>query len=73
MQKMKIPLALVVLDFVGMAFIGLGLAEKFANTGLVPRSMQFPNYEWIMIGIGVMLAVPFITHIVKTVIRQSEL
>lgn len=72
-QKMKMPFMLLALDFIGTALIGLGLAEKFADTGFIPRSMQFPNYEWIMLGIGVILTVPFIIYTVKKALSKLNI
>lgn len=72
MLPFKIPLKLVVLDFIGTVLIGVGLAEMFADIGLVPRTMQFPNYDWLMIIFGVILATPYCVHIVKLAIKKSN-
>lgn len=71
--KVKMPVPLLVLDFIGTIFIGLGLAEKFAGTGLVPRTIQFPNYEWVLIIIGIIFTVPFIAHLVKSIVKANDL
>ena len=63
---------LLVIDFIGTVLIGIGLAEKFADIGLVPRTMQFPNYEWVMIIIGIILAVPFVVHTVKSILQKID-
>lgn len=70
--KMKMPAHLLVLDSIGTLFIGLGLFEMFASKGFVPRTMQFPNYEWILIIVGVMFTVPFIAHLVKSIVRTID-
>ena len=62
---LKIPLHLLVLDFVGAALLGLGLAEWFANTGLVPESLRFENYYIVMVIVGCLLMLPVLLHFMK--------
>jgi len=62
---LKIPLHLLLLDFVGAALLGLGLAEWFANTGLVPESIRFENYYIVMVIVGGLLMLPVLLHFMK--------
>lgn len=62
---LKIPLHLLVLDFVGAALLALGLAEWFANTGLVPESLRFENYYIVMVIVGGLLMLPVLFHFMK--------
>ncbi len=64
------PLVLLILDTVGVILAGIGLAEKFANTNLVPESWQFHNYELAMILVGVVLMLPFLLFVVVPRIRS---
>ena len=62
---LKIPLHLLLLDFIGAALLGLGLAEWFANTGLVPESLRFENYYIVMVIAGGLLMLPVLLHFIK--------
>ena len=59
------PVNLLVLDFIGSILIGLGLAEWFADTNLVPASLQFEHYPIVMIVIGVLFILPFTLFFVR--------
>ena len=62
----KIPVSLLVLDFIGAILLGVGLAEWLADTGLVPERFQVENYYIAMVICGGLLMLPMILHIVKT-------
>ena len=53
---------LIVLDAIGAILLGLGIAELFANTNLVPKSLQFENYAMVMIIFGIAMMLPIITY-----------
>jgi len=61
----RIPVSLLVLDIVGALLLGLGLAEWFADTGLVPERFQFESYYIAMVICGGLFMLPLILHIVK--------
>jgi hypothetical protein len=61
----KIPVSLLVMDFIGAILLGLGLAEWFAETGLVPERFQFERYYVAMVICGGLLMLPMMVHIVK--------
>ena len=61
----KIPVSLLVMDFIGAILLGVGLAEWFAETGLVPERFQFERYYIAMVICGALLMLPMIVHIVK--------
>lgn len=65
-RKLKLPLHLLALDAVGVVLVGLGLAELFAATGLVPPAFQFENYSIVMVVVGGLLMMPAIVHIIKS-------
>lgn len=65
-RKLKLPLHLLALDAVGVVLAGLGLAEWFAGTNLVPPAFQFENYSIVMVVVGGLLTMPAIVHIVKS-------
>lgn len=64
-SALKIPVSLLVLDFIGAMLLGLGLAEWFADTGFVPESFQFENYPVVMVICGTLFMLPVILHIFK--------
>jgi len=65
-KKFKIPFRLIVLDAVGAILLGLGVAELFANTNLVPGFLRVENYALFMIIFGVAMMLPMVTYIMST-------
>ena len=61
-RKLGIPLKLIVMDAIGAILLGLGVAELFAGTNLVPASWQFENYALLMIILGIALMLPIVTY-----------
>lgn len=68
---MKIPAAMLAADAMGAILLGLGLAEHFANTNLVPASLQFQYYTFVMMVAGVALMLPFLIYIIKTAVERK--
>ena len=68
----KIPMSLLVLDFIGAILLGVGLAEWFADTGLVPERLQFESYYIAMVICGVLFMLPLIIHIVRTTVLSRK-
>lgn len=64
-KKLTIPLKLIVMDAIGAVLLGLGVAELFANTNLVPTAWRFENYALIMIIFGIALMLPIITYMLS--------
>ena len=60
-----IPVQLIVIDALGALMLGLGVAEMFANTNLVPASWQFENYAMVMIITGIALMLPIVTYMLS--------
>ncbi len=63
---MKIPPLYIALDGIGCILAGVGMAEHFAGTNLIPKSIQFENYGIAMIVVGAILTIPMIFHILTT-------
>lgn len=55
----------IILEIVGTTVAGLGIAEVFANTNLVPAQFQFENYGWLMIIGGFLLNIPHVHGLIK--------
>lgn len=62
---MKLPPQLIALDALGTVLVGLGLAERFAGTNLIPGNLQFANYDIAMILVGIALMVPMLKHVIS--------
>ena len=71
-SALKIPLPLLVLDLLGAIVLGLGLAEWFADTNIVPVQLQFENYYIFMVICGVLFMFPLILHIVKSSLARGR-
>ena len=64
-KKLSIPIKLIILDAIGAILLGLGVAELFANTDLVPQAWQFENYALVMIIFGIALMLPIVTYMLS--------
>jgi hypothetical protein len=74
MQKagtQRIPAGLIVLDAIGTVLVGLGLAERFAQINLVPASLQFENFDILMIGCGALFMIPMLFHVIGRARREQ--
>jgi len=56
---------LLILSLAGTMLAALGLAEAFAGTGLMPAQWRFEHYDFIMIGVGYALTVPYTMALIK--------
>ncbi len=64
-KKLAIPVKLIVMDAFGAVLLGLGVAEMFAGTNLVPQSWQFDHYALMMIIFGIALMLPIVTYMLS--------
>ena len=64
-KKLTIPLKLIVMDALGAVLLGLGVAEMFADTNLVPQAWQFEHYALMMIIFGIALMLPIVTYMLS--------
>lgn len=51
------------LDSVGGILAALGIAARFAHVEILPPSLRFENYEWVLIGGGVILMLPMVFYL----------
>ena len=65
--KYKAPFKLVILELVGGSLIGVGLFDKLniSSRGLVPESLRFQNYQWVLITLGILSIIPELIYIWK--------
>ena len=69
--KLKIPVQLLVLDALGALLLGLGLAEWFAGTELVPQALRFDNYYIAMVVCGALLMLPLIAFVLRAALGRA--
>lgn len=58
------PLYLL-LEVVGSVLLAFGAADGFAHANLVPAQFRFANYAWYMMGVGLLLGLPFVFDVIK--------
>ena len=63
--KPAIPLKLIAMDAAGAVLLGVGVAEMFAGTNLMPPAWQFENYALMLIIFGIALMLPMVTYILS--------
>ena len=60
---MKLPVGLLVMDFIGTLLLAAGLMETFQGSGSVlPPAWLFPAHNWVLVGAGLALMLPFIRY-----------
>lgn len=69
--KLRIPPQLLVLDVLGALLLGLGLAEWFAGTRLVPEALRFENYYIAMVVCGALLMLPLIAFVLRSALGRA--
>ena len=64
-EKIRQPLLLLLLDFIGMAMLGVGLAEYFVQLNWIPEVLRVEYFEFMMIFFGLLLAAPYMVWVIK--------
>jgi len=65
MNKIKLPIHILVLDTIGVILAGVGLYEWFSGSSLIPEQYHFENYYLVMVVIGLLLMAPALLYIIK--------
>ena len=60
------PIPLLILDFIGTLLAALGLYEMVGGSPVVPESFRFGGYDAVLIGVGFLMILPFVLHIVRS-------
>lgn len=74
----KISIGLLVLDIIGMALVVFAGYEIYLinekNSGVLAEFFSWPHYPWIIMGVGVLLMIPFHKQVrgVKKQIKQYQ-
>ena len=70
--SLKIPINLIVLDFIGTILIVLGLIKMFGGIEIIPSQYLLDDNGWTLILVGVCLMLPFILFIIQLVRERAE-
>ena len=70
--SLKIPINLIVLDFIGTILIVLGLIKMFGGIEIIPSQYLLDDNGWTLILVGACLMVPFILLIIQLVRERAE-
>jgi hypothetical protein len=71
-SQRDIPKQLLFLDFVGMLFIAIGLAEYFAKVNWLPSSLRFNYFEFTFIFVGFLMTLPMVIWFFKNALIQKK-
>jgi len=72
-KKFVIPLSLLVLDVLGLAILGLGIAEQLGRLQLLPPDWQFTGDGLLFMLVGVLCMLPLWWQILTVVkLAQAE-
>ncbi len=71
-SKFKLPIPLLILDMIGVLLFAIGLSDWLGNSNFVPKNLQYQDYEKTMVVLGVLFMVPFILHMIKSVLNNSK-
>jgi hypothetical protein len=70
--RSPLPLALVVLDMIGMGLAGLSAAQQFGGVGVLPAALRFPGDSLLLMVLGVALMLPLIVHVVRVALSGQR-
>ncbi|MCR4347752.1 MAG: hypothetical protein NUV55_11205 [Sulfuricaulis sp.] len=71
-NSLLFPPVLLILDIIGTALLGLGLANYVAGVDILPASWRFDHYGPVFIGIGAALMLPFMVHVIKNAAGNKQ-
>ncbi len=69
---LKIPINLIVMDFIGTILIALGLVKMFGGIEIIPSQYLLDDNGWTLIVIGACLMLPFILLMVQWIRQRAE-
>ena len=69
---LKIPINLIVMDFIGTILIVLGLTKMLGGIEIVPSQYLLDDNGWTLILVGACLMLPFILFIIQLVRDRAE-
>ena len=69
---LKIPINLIVMDFIGTILIALGLIKMLGGIEIIPSQYLLDDNGCTLILIGACLMLPFIFYIIQLVRERAE-
>lgn len=71
-RPLKLPPVLLFLDVLGTGLLVLGILEGFTAQGVLPDSLKFESYPFVLVGVGVALMAPLFLHIIRHFTRNLD-
>ncbi|MBX9676407.1 MAG: DUF1418 family protein [Methylotenera sp.] len=69
---LKLPINLIVLDFIGTILIALGLIKMFGGIDVIPSQYLLDDNGLMLILVGACLMLPFILFMIQLVRDRAE-
>jgi hypothetical protein len=70
-KKIPLPLGMLILEFFGSVLIALGIAKKWGDIDVLPAITKYDQSGWLLIGLGVLLTLPFLLYIIAKVREKT--
>ena len=67
-----LPISLLILDLLGLAIVGLGVAEQIGRIHIVPEHFHFTGVGLVIMLLGVLCMLPLVLAIVKISKRAKQ-
>ena len=67
-----IPLSLLILDLLGLAIVGLGVAEQVGRIHIVPEHLRFTGMGLVIMLFGLVCMLPLVLAILKISKRAKQ-
>ena len=68
----KLPLQLLLLDWVGAVLLGLGLAEEFAGVDILNGVLDFAYRPYVLMVAGTLMMLPMLLFILNAARSRAE-
>ncbi len=70
-KKFLFPLSLLVLDMIGLAIVGLGVAEQLGRIEIIPPSWRFTGSGLMLMLFGLVCMLPLLGYVFSIVKRAK--
>lgn len=73
-KKFVIPITLLLLDLVGLAIVGLGIAEQIGRIQMVPAALHFDSVGLVIMLCGLLCMMPLVWKLltISKLAKQEE-
>jgi len=69
-NKLALLIKLMIMDSLALTLIGIGIAKLQVNLDILPVSLRFPYSGWVFMLAGLVLLVPTVMLIIKSIRQQ---